>query len=91
MKKILLLASFVVFCSLGSAMAQAPAATSVHTEKGEAAPTDAKKETKAASCCSKKSAAKSCSSESKSAGKSSCCQKAHHTDAKVEGAEEKKN
>ncbi len=77
-------------CSFSSALAQ----TAVQTEKAAVA-TDVqqseiakeKPAAKAASCCSKKSKdAKACSDkEAKSAaGKSSCCQKGGHTDAKAE-------
>lgn len=83
MKKFLVAAAFMAFCSAGSALAQAPANTqSIQTTK-----TETKKDSHGGgSCCSKKStaaSAKSCGSESKAAGKSSCCQKGH-TDAKVE-------
>lgn len=91
MKKILIAAAFLAFCTAGSVSAQAPvsgSSTSVSVEKADGQ-ADTKKEPKAASCCSKKSAKASCSDEGKSAKKSSCCQKAGHTDAKVEGTEEK--
>jgi hypothetical protein len=91
MKKFLLAAAFVTVCSFSSALAQ----TAVQTEKAAVATdvqqSDAAKEKAAAkpaaSCCSKKSKdAKACSDkEAKSAaGKSSCCQKGGHADAKAE-------
>lgn len=103
MKKFLIAAAFVTFCSVGSVFAQ----SAVRVEKAEAISTDqqvqketAKPAAKAGSCCSSKKGAdaKSCSSakDEKAAGKSSCCQKGGHNhghaDAKTEGtSEEKKN
>ena len=93
MKKFLLAAAFVTVCSFSSALAQ----TAVQTEKAAVATdvqqSEVSKEKSsakpAASCCSKKSKdAKACSDKEKSeksaAGKSSCCQKGGHTDAKAE-------
>jgi len=94
MKKILVAAAFVTFCSLSTAIAQ----TAVQTEKAAVATDvqqpEVKKEKKAASCCSsKKSAdAKACADkgEKTAAGKSSCCQKGHN-EAKVEEKDTQKN
>lgn len=93
MKKFLLAAAFVTVCSFSSALAQ----TAVQTEKAsivnDAPQSELAKEKSAAkpaaSCCSKKSKdAKACSDKEKgeksAAGKSSCCQKGGHTDAKAE-------
>lgn len=93
MKKFLLAAAFVTVCSFSSALAQ----TAVQTEKAsivnDAPQSELAKEKSAAkpaaSCCSKKSKdAKACSDKEKgeksAAGKSSCCQKGGHTDAKVD-------
>ncbi|MBK9638141.1 MAG: hypothetical protein IPO63_10115 [Bacteroidetes bacterium] len=93
MKKFLLAAAFVTVCSFSSALAQ----TAVQSEKAAVA-TDVQQSEiakekpaakPAASCCSKKSKdAKACSDKEKgeksAAGKSSCCQKGGHTDAKAE-------
>lgn len=97
MKKFLLAAAFVTVCSFSSALAQTAVQTSTQIEKAtivnDAVQTEAKEKTApkaaAASCCSKKSKdAKACSDKEKgeksTAGKSSCCQKGGHTDAKVE-------
>lgn len=90
MKKIFIAAAFVAFCSVGSALAQAPATQSNQTKPAAASTSETKKDSHGtgAACCSKKSAAKSCGSEAKAAGKSSCCQKGGHTDAKAEGTTE---
>ncbi|MFN0187309.1 MAG: hypothetical protein ACKVQV_01260 [Bacteroidia bacterium] len=91
MKKFLLAAAFVTVCSFSSALAQTAVQTEKATIVNDAPQSEVAKEKSAAkpaaSCCSKKSKdAKACSDkEAKSAaGKSSCCQKGGHTDAKAE-------